>query len=145
MNTKKIVNIKNQYYKDKLLTLLLSGVILPSQISLIEVKEILSDSYLLRRVGYNNHKLGYIFAISDSENIQRLILENKIIRELVIEPKGVTMAHIIAENPASHHIKEMIKNDKQIYSIENYNNETVLLYLNFYLSSTEQIHTMLRE
>ncbi len=97
----------------------------PSEIPRNVVEEIISNTKLLLRTGYNGHKLGYLLAIEDSEWIQFELLAHPPSRALKVTHDGKSVAHIVASNLHSDKIRDCILSNKDINSIKDYYGNTV--------------------
>ena len=143
---------KNKFYSNqrdnflflKTVDLIASGVVEPSSLSNEYIRRILSNKELLKKKSYRCHTIGYMFAITQSEEIQRRILEDNDLRGFKVTTDGKSMAHIIAANPASDRIKSIILSEKKLDLIKDDNGNTVSSMLVIYPHYEHEITDMLR-
>ena len=129
--------IKSTFYSNqrdnslfnKVVEMVAIGLVDPSSLSNEYIKRIISSPELLKKKSYNDHNIGYLCAISESEDIQRRLLENLEIRSIRVTNDGRSMAHAIAQNPASERIRLIILSDVKLNSIKDDNGRTVLSML----------------
>lgn len=129
--------IKNTFYSNqrdnflfnKVVEMVAIGLVDPLSLSNEYIKRIISNPELLKKKSYNGHNIGYLFAISESEDIQRRLIEDLKIRKFKVTNDGRSIAHLVAENPASERIRLIILSDRELNSIKDDNGRTVLSML----------------
>ncbi len=122
-------NQRDNFLFNKVVEMVAIGLVEPSSLSNEYIKRIISNPELLKKKSYNGHSIGYLFAISESEDIQRRLIEDLKVRNFKVTNDGRSIVHVIAENPASERIRLIIFSDSELNSIKDDNGRTVLSVL----------------